>query len=85
MAKCYEMIKLSVLFDIYRRVGFPLRLGWMLTQSYVAPRRIDAYGGLSECCVSFQGILAGCAHACANMLAVLLGPVKKTCRSISVH
>ena len=80
MAKCYEMIKLSVLFEIFRQVGFPLRLGWMLIQCYIAPRRVDAFGSLSEAYISFQGILAGCSHACAMMLAVLLAPVRETIR-----
>ena len=36
MIKCYEMMKLPVLFHIFREVEFPLRLGWMLIQSYIA-------------------------------------------------
>ena len=28
--------------------------------------------------ISFQGILAGCSHACANMLVVMLNPVRHT-------
>eukprot|EP00959_Pyramimonas_sp_CCMP1952_P445419 9325834-Pyramimonas_sp.AAC.1 len=51
-------------------------MGWLLIQSYMAPRRVDAFGSLSEAYVSFQGMLAGCSAASSVMLAVLLRPVQ---------
>ena len=57
MTKCYDVIKLSGLFQIVRDVAFPLRLGWMLIHSYMATRRIDAFGSLSK---SFVGFVRSC-------------------------
>eukprot|EP00959_Pyramimonas_sp_CCMP1952_P368043 7709840-Pyramimonas_sp.AAC.1 len=66
------MIKLPGLFHTFRQVGSPLHLGWMGIQTHAAPRRIDAVGSLSEPCVSFQGILAGCSAATSIVMADLL-------------
>eukprot|EP00959_Pyramimonas_sp_CCMP1952_P377775 7913063-Pyramimonas_sp.AAC.1 len=64
-----------------RAVGFPLRLCWMAVQTYVQPRLVKAYGGLSYAVVSLQGILAGCSMA-TSMLMVLLhrSVVSSACR-----
>eukprot|EP00959_Pyramimonas_sp_CCMP1952_P289309 6050944-Pyramimonas_sp.AAC.1 len=72
------MVRLPVLFDIYRAVGVPLGLGPMLIQSYIAPKCIEAHGSLSEPYISYQGILTGCSHARAKMQAVMLSPVRQT-------
>ena len=54
-----------------RAARFPMRLCWMAVQTYVQPRAIKAYGGLSNAVVSLQGILAGCSMA-TTLLMVLL-------------
>ncbi|CAK0871854.1 unnamed protein product, partial [Prorocentrum cordatum] len=54
-----------------REMGMPLRLVWMLLELYRQPRRLCAFGPASYDVVAWQGVLAGCAHACA-MVSLLL-------------
>eukprot|EP00959_Pyramimonas_sp_CCMP1952_P246279 5147534-Pyramimonas_sp.AAC.1 len=41
----------------------PMRLLWMLLDSYSQPRVIRAFGRWSQSFRALQGILAGCTHA----------------------
>eukprot|EP00959_Pyramimonas_sp_CCMP1952_P165417 3458169-Pyramimonas_sp.AAC.1 len=70
--KCFELILRDALFQEARLVGYDLRLLWMLCQCYSLPRRLQAFGSVSFAVNVFQGILAGCSHACGLMSVLLL-------------
>ena len=53
-----------------RLMKFPMRLLWMLLDSYSQPRVIRAFGCWSRSFRALQGILAGCTHA-TTLLSVL--------------
>eukprot|EP00959_Pyramimonas_sp_CCMP1952_P383877 8044700-Pyramimonas_sp.AAC.1 len=54
-----------------RALDFPLRLMWMIIQTYLCPRTIRAFNNISNLFVAHQGILAGCTHVTTVLMVVL--------------
>ena len=52
----------------------------MSLRSYWLPRLVEAFGSVSRCAVSHQGMLAGCARANSMMHLQLHGVISKLCR-----
>eukprot|EP00959_Pyramimonas_sp_CCMP1952_P234904 4908298-Pyramimonas_sp.AAC.1 len=44
---------------------------WVLLSLHRCPRLVQAFGSVSRCVVTHQGILAGCSHANAMMHLLL--------------
>ena len=59
MLKCHATILWSMLKHEARALHYPMRVVWMIIQTYMCPRPIRAYNNLSNMFISYQGILAG--------------------------
>ena len=59
MWKCFETVMYGALISEARLMKFPMRLLWMLLDSYSQPRVIRAFGCWSRSFRALQGILAG--------------------------
>ena len=70
MWKCFETVLFPALMNEAQHMSFPLRLLWLLLETYAQPRVIRAYGCWSIPTRALQGILAGCTHA-TTLLTVL--------------
>ena len=74
LCKCFEMVAPEVLIREAMAVGFPPRLACLRIQLYQQPRLLRAHGSVSQACVSYQGIVAGCSHAVALLTCSCSGP-----------
>ncbi|CAK0865013.1 unnamed protein product [Prorocentrum cordatum] len=81
--KLFETIVPAALLDEARELGMPLRFVRMLLELYRHTRRLCAFGSISYDVIAWQGVLAGCAHACA-MVSLLLHRLLQRIRCLGV-
>ena len=60
-----------------RELGFPLRLVWMLLDSYRQVRCLKAFNSLSKGVVAWQGNIAGCSHATTLLMMLTLRALRR--------
>ena len=81
--KFFETIRPESLLLEARIMGMPMRLVRLLLELYRQPRRLSAFGSVSYEVTAYQGVLAGCSHACA-LVSVLLYRLLDHIRSFGV-
>ena len=75
--KFFDNVRLQLVYDSARALGFPLIDLVLGLQMHLAPRRLNYNGAVSAQIVTYQSIIAGCALAISFTKALLLEPLSQ--------